>query len=99
MQIEIIHRPNATDISSWARPIETIHERAAGLTEIVGHRISRGDGFRLAVSCQVVAATDVGEIRIEDGKVRGEHGRRDLAAVGAVADKTGDQAGALGGKC
>lgn len=41
----------------------------------------------MAVRCQVVAAADVGEMRVEDGEGRGEHGRCDLAAVRAVADK------------
>jgi hypothetical protein len=41
----------------------------------------------LAVSGQFVPAADMCEMGVEDGEVRGEHGRRDLAAIGAMADK------------
>ncbi len=97
VQLEIVHGTKAQDTHS--RGPNTIHERAAGGAEIVGHQLARGDGARLAESRQVVAAADVGEMYVEDGEIRGEHRRRDLAAVGAVANKGVEQAGPLGGEC
>ena len=36
------------------------------------------------------------QVRVEDGEVGGEHGRGDLATVGAVADEGANEAGGLG---
>ena len=83
--MEIVNCANAEDALSGAS--DTIHERAAGGAEIVGHHLARGDGVRLTVGCQIVAAAKVGEMRVGNGEVRGEHRCRDLAAVGTVADK------------
>ncbi|KFX93162.1 hypothetical protein O988_06958 [Pseudogymnoascus sp. VKM F-3808] len=40
------------------------------------------------------SATEI--VRVEDGEVGGEHGRRDLATVAAVAEEAADEAGLLG---
>ena len=97
--MEVVHRADTQDTPSRKCFTDTIHERAAGGAEVVGHHLARGDGTRLAVGCQIIAATDVDKMRVSDAKVRGEHRRRDLAAVGTVADKSAEEAGALGGEC
>ena len=63
---------------------------------MVGHGISRPDGARPAKGGEVFAAAYMGQVRIGDGKVGGEHGGGNFAAVRAVADKRLDDAGALG---
>jgi hypothetical protein len=90
VQMKIVHRANTQDTPSRERLTDTIHERAAGGAEIVGHQLARGDGARLGVSCQTVAAAEVGEMCVGDGEVRGEHRRRDFAAVSAVADSSAE---------
>ena len=69
MQMETVHRANAQDTLSREPLTDTIHERAAGGAEIVGHQLARSDGARLAVSDQVFATADVGEMRVSDGEV------------------------------
>ena len=99
MQPEIIHRTNTQYTPPRELLPDTIHERAAGGAEIVGHQLAGGDRARLGVSGQFVAAAEVCEMGVGDGEVGGEHGGRDLAAVGAVADKGAEEAGALLGEC
>ncbi len=68
MQIEIVHRADAQETDLREPLPNTIHERAARRAEIVGHGPARGDGARLAVSSQIFAAPDVGEMRVEDAE-------------------------------
>lgn len=96
VEAEIINCPNAENALPWESCANTIHEGATGLAEVVGHKVLAGDGARLAEGGQVVAAADVDQIFVVDGKVGREHGCGDFAAVCAVADKRVDKARALG---
>lgn len=99
MQMEIIHRAKPQDPLPGKLVADAIHERAAGGAEVVGHPLARGDGARLAVRGQVLAAAHVREMRVQDGEVRGEHRGGDFAAVRAVADEGADEAWGLRGEC
>lgn len=57
--------------------------------------LTRAYHLRLAVRLEAVLSAHVLEVRVLDCKVAGKHGRRDLAAVGTVADKRVDEALAL----
>ena len=92
VQMEIVHRADPQDTPPRKGLAHTVHERAAGATEIVGHQLARGDGAALRVRGQSVAAAQVGEVGVGDGEVGREHGRRDLAAVRAVAHEGAEQA-------
>jgi len=50
----------------------------------------------LAVDGEIGLAAEVPERGVEDDKVAGEHGGRDLVAVGAVAEESVDEAGGFG---
>ncbi|KAF7966236.1 hypothetical protein HWV62_39459 [Athelia sp. TMB] len=95
VQIEIVDGADAQDTLSRHARAHTVHERAASLAEVVGHGVARLDGARLAPGREVIAAAQVLQVRIVDGEVGCEHGRRDFAAVRAVADEGVDQAGAF----
>lgn len=99
VQTKIVYRANTQDTPSRKRLTNTIHERTTGRAEKVSHQLTRGDRVRLAISCHIVAAADVGEMGVGDGEVRGEYGCGDLAAVGAVADEGAEEAEAPGGEC
>lgn len=75
MQPKIIHRPNPQDAPSRKRRSHTIHERTAGVAEIVGHGVPRGDGVRLAESLEAVPPAQVAEVGVGDGEVGREQGR------------------------
>lgn len=62
---------------------------------MVGHRLTRPYRLRLAVRLEAVLSAHVLEERVLDGEVASEHGRRDLAAVGTVADECANEALAL----
>lgn len=94
--MKIVHGANAQDTLIGESRADAVQERAARGTEIIGHVVARGDRVRLAEGFQIVAAADVLEVRVGDGKVGCEHGRGDFAAVGAIADEGVDQARALG---
>ena len=85
--MKIVHGADAQDTFPRTTRADTVHKRAARGTEVVGHGITRGDSARLAVDGQVFAATQVGQVRVGDSEVGGEHGRADFAAVCAVADE------------
>ena len=64
VQGEIIHAPEAQDTHARESPTNTIHERAARGTEVVGHRVvlARGfheDGTRLTEGLQEITTTKV----------------------------------------
>ena len=42
--MEVIDSTNAHDVPTWPTRGDTIHGRAAGGTEIIGHGVSRLDG-------------------------------------------------------
>ena len=96
VKVEIIDCPNTENALPWECCANTIHEGAASLAKVVGHDALAGDGARLAKRGQVIAAAGVGQVFVVDSKVRREHRCGDFAAVGAVADKRVDKAGALG---
>lgn len=87
MQIEIIHRADTRDIPAGKARADAVHERAARGTEVVGHGVTRGDGVRLAISLQVVAASQMFQVRVGDDEVGCEHGCGNFAAIRAVADE------------
>ena len=89
MQAEIIYSAETQDARPWGP--NTIHECAASGAKVIGHRLARSDCLRLAVGSQVVAATNMDEMCVEDGEVGGEHGCRDLAAVGAMTSEFTEQ--------
>ena len=70
----------------------TVHERAAGVAPAVGHAIPGGGRRGLAPFLDLFLSTDISDMGVLGGEVGGEHGRRYLAAVGAVADEGVDQA-------
>lgn len=59
---------------------------------LVGHGLARAYPLRLAERLEAVLPARVLKVRVLDGEVAGEHGRRDLAAVDAVADEGVDDA-------
>jgi hypothetical protein len=92
MQMEIVHGADAQDAEARERRADAVHERAARRAEVVGHGAARADCARLAEGREVLAAAQVLQVRVGDGEVGREHGRGDLAAVGAVAEEGTDQA-------
>lgn len=85
MQIEIVHRANPQNTLSRKLGADAVHERAARAAEVIGHLVPGRDGVRLSEAGQIVPATLVFQVCVVDGEVGCEHGRRDFAAVGAVA--------------
>lgn len=96
VQMKIIHGANAQNTLLWESRADAVHECAARGTEVVGHIIARGDRTRLAEGGQIGAAAQVLQVRVGNGKVGGEHGRGDFAAVRAIADEGVNQTRALG---
>lgn len=96
VQMEVVYGADAQDTLPRETRADAVHERAARGAEVIGHGVAGADGAVLAERLEVVAAAQVLQVRVGDGEVGCEHGRRDLAAVGAVADEGGDQAGTLG---
>jgi hypothetical protein len=86
-QIEIIYGTDAQNALARGTRADAVHERTARGTEVVSHGVARGDGAALTVGFQVVAATEVLEVRVLDGEVGGEHGGSEFVAVEAVADE------------
>lgn len=93
VQIKVIHSTNTQDAISGEACADAVHERAARRAKVVGHVVARANRLGLAIRRQIVAATLVRQVGIVDGEVGCEHGRGDLAAVGAVADEGVDQSG------
>ncbi len=96
MQVKIVHGADVQDTLPRETGAAAVHERAARGTEAVSHSITRGDGVRLDEGLQVIAAAQVLQVRIGDGKVECEHGRGDVVAVRAVAYEIVNQVRALG---
>lgn len=92
MQRKVVNSANAQDAHSRKALANTVHERTAVLAEVVGHRLARSDRLGLAKRLETVLPARVLKVGVLDGKVAGEHGRGNLAAVGAVADKCVDDA-------
>ena len=92
VETEIVNCADTQDTTPWGIRAHAIHERATCGTEIVSHSVARGDGAVLAECLQIVLATQVLQVRIEDDEVGREHRRGDLAAVCAVANKAVSQA-------
>jgi hypothetical protein len=95
-KVEVVDGADAQDAHAGESSADTIHQRATRPAKVIGHLLARCDRARLAEGLEVVAAAEVLQVRVGDGEVGGEHGRGDLAAVAAVADKAVDQAFALG---
>jgi hypothetical protein len=95
-QIEVIHSSNPHDTLSWPIIANAVHECAAVTAKVIGHHCVSGDRVLLAKGLEKLLSADVFEIFIVDDKIWGEHWSSDFAAVGAVADKAGDVAWALG---
>lgn len=87
VQVEIVNGSDSHVALVGEDLAPAVHERAAGLAKAVGHFGSRSGCLALAPASEVVLATDELEVGVVDGEVGGEHGRRDFAAVEAVADK------------
>ena len=73
VEVEIIDCPNTENALPWECCANTIHEGAASLAEVVGHKALAGDGARLAKRGQVIAAAGVGQVFVVDGEVGREH--------------------------
>ena len=95
MEIEVVHGADAQNTRSRETRADAVHECAAGGAEVVGHGVTRSRGARLAIGSQLVAATEVLEMRVAHDEVGGKHGGGDFAAVCAVAEECIDQARAL----
>lgn len=99
-QREIIHASNTQDTHSGERRANTIHQRTARATEVVGHGILLSRFFvkyrvRLAPALEIFAATKVLEVRVVDGEVSRVDGGGELVTVGAVANEGADKFGAV----
>jgi hypothetical protein len=100
LQVEVVHRANPQDALPGEARADAVHERAARRAEVIGHGVADcADGLLLAEDSHVLAPAEVLQVRVLDGEIRGEHGRGDLVAVGAVADERFDEAGAVCGEC
>jgi hypothetical protein len=89
---EIVHAAYAQDTHTRESGANTIHERAASGTEVVGHGVVLAGGLvensaRLTEGFQVLAAAKVPEVGIEDSEIGCVHRRGKFVAVGAVADE------------
>lgn len=97
MQAEVVHSPDAKDAHAGVPGADAVHERAARGAEVVRHGVARRDSLGLRVGLEVFAPAQVLEVGVVHHEVGGEHGRRNLAAVGAVAHEDPVEAGALRG--
>ena len=95
--MEIINGANAHDAVSRQPRADTVHERAASRTEVVGHGVTRLDGFRLAPGLQVLLAAEVLKVFVVDSEIRCKHGRGDFVTIGTIADEGLYKTGALSG--
>lgn len=101
MQREIIHTANAQNTHARESRTNAVHEGAARGTEVVGHGVVltgsfEEDSARLAVCLQVVAATQMFQVRVIDREVGRVHRRGELVAVRAVTDEGTNVAGSMG---
>jgi len=96
MKIEVIDGANTQDTLTWKGLAHAVHECPARRAEVVCHQFARTNRVRLTEGLEVVTATNVFQVGIGNGEVRSEHGRRDLAAIGAIAHECVDQAWTLG---
>jgi len=101
VQREIIHTANAQNTHAREGCTDAVHERAARGTEVVGHVVVLARSFekhsaRLAVCLQVVAATQMFQVRVIDREVGRMHGCRKLVAVRAVTDEGAKVARSMG---
>lgn len=102
MQREIIDAADTQDAHAGEGGADAVHERAAGGAEVVGHGVVLAggldeDGARLAEGLQGLAAAQVLQVRVVHGEVGRVHRRRELVAVGAVADEGPDESWAVRG--
>lgn len=86
--MKIVHGTNPHDAHPRVRFSNAKHECTTGRAEMVGHHFAGSDRFLLAELCEVLAAANVLDVCVGNGKVRCEHGCSELAAVGAVADES-----------
>lgn len=97
VQTKVVDRAHTQD----ARPLEAFSDAeqqgATSRTEVVGHQVASSDSLPLSVLTELVLAADELQVRIDDDEGGGVSGRRDLPAIGAVADEvaTFDETGSL----
>lgn len=101
MQREVVHTAYAQDTHAGESRADTIHERAARITKVVGHgvtlaRLLDENGFRLTPGFEVLLAAQVLQVRVVDGEVCCVYGRGEFMAVGAVADERASESRAMG---
>ena len=92
VQSKIVHRANTQDAHSRIAAANAIHEGTTGGAKVIGHRVSCVDSTRLRECLERLTAAKVLEVRVENDKIGGEHGRCDLATIGAMAHEAVDQA-------
>ncbi|TGO35311.1 hypothetical protein BHYA_0163g00260 [Botrytis hyacinthi] len=78
---------NPQNAHFWKPRANTIHERTTSSTKVIGHCLLGRDGLGLTEDFQILATTNVFQVRISDSEVRCEHRGRDFATVVAVADE------------
>jgi hypothetical protein len=97
MQIKIIYDADTKDTDPWISRGNPVHQGAARRAEVVCHGVAGSDGTRLAVGREVVAAAQVGQVRVGNEKVGRKHGASKFSAVATVAGKRCHETRALGG--
>lgn len=101
VQGEIIHASDAQNAHPRESSANTVHERATGRAEIIGHGIVLAWGLdkhctRLCECLEVLAAARMLQVGVIDGEVCCVDGGGELVAVGAVADEGTDEARTVG---
>ena len=87
VQVEVINRPDPHDELSSETAADSVHQRSARGAEIVCHSVAGIARLVLSELGELLLAPNVFDGSFIDDEVRSEHGRRDLAAIGTVADE------------
>lgn len=95
-QREIIHAPHAQDTHAREVCSNTIHQRTASATEVVGHFVVLSgifveNGVSLSPTLEVILATKVLEMRVVNGEVSCVDGGGEFMTIGAVANESADE--------
>ena len=90
VQSEIVNRPNTQDTHSRIAAANAIHEGTASRAEVVGHRVPRVDSTRLGESLESLTAAKMLEVRVQNYKIGGKHGRCDLATIRTMTNEAID---------
>jgi hypothetical protein len=97
MQTKIIHTPKTQDRGCWEGRADAVHKRTTRIAEVVGHggvRSNRSD--RVGPAFEILAAANMLQVFIVNGKVGRKHGRCKFPAIYTIADKGVDQARTFG---